>query len=93
MAVESAFFDLHTTGTADAFYFPPQIYSKILRLVSQIAESDFPPTQAQLEVYRMFKEQIAEKRTELEAILTTDVAGLNARLKAANIPHILTEHP
>jgi len=93
LAVESMLFDPHITGPADAFYFPPQLYSKLLRLVSQIAESDFPPTLAQLEVHKMFNGQIAEQKRKLEAILSTDVAGLNSRLKKADIPHISTEHP
>lgn len=93
IGLESAFFDLHITGTADAFYFPPQLYSKTLRLVSQIAESDFPPTQAQIEVYQMFKGQILEQKSKLETILATDVAGFNSRLKDAGIAHIHTELP
>jgi len=39
----------------------------------------------------MFSKQIAEQKSKLEAILSTDVAGLNSRLKAAGIPHILIE--
>ncbi len=93
LAVESAFFDPHITGSADAFYFPPQLFSKLLRLVGQIAESDFPPTQAQRAVYQMFTEQINEQKKKLNTILSTDLASFNSRLKAANIPHILTEIP
>ena len=93
IAVESNFFDLHITGSADAFYFPPQLYSKIQRLVGGIAESDFPPTQAQLDVHQMFTKQLEEQKEKLDAILSTDVAGFNTRLKAANIPHIEIEVP
>ncbi len=91
LAVESAFFDPHITGAADSFYYPPQLYSKLQSLAGDIAESDFPPTQAQLDVYQMFTQQLEELKGRLSAILSTDVAGFNTRLKAANISYIETE--
>ncbi|MBN1222602.1 MAG: sialidase [Candidatus Aminicenantes bacterium] len=89
LAVESSFFDPHITGSADSFYYPPQLYMKLQALAADIAESDFPPTQAHLEVYRIYTEQVAEQKSKFDAILSTDVAGFNGHLKAAGIPHII----
>jgi hypothetical protein len=88
LEVESSFFDPHITGGADSFYYPPQLYTKLQGLASDIGESDFPPTQAQLDVYQIFMKQVEEQKAKLDAILTTDLAGFNTRLKAANIPYI-----
>jgi len=91
LAVESAFFDPRITGAADSFYYPPQLYMKLQALAGDIAESDFPPTQAHLEVYQMYTKQVEEQRDKLEAILSKEVADLNTLLREAGIPHISTE--
>jgi hypothetical protein len=57
-------------------------------LIGDISESDFSPTQAQLDVYQMFRKQVDEQKTRLSAILSTEVEGFNARLKAAGIPYV-----
>ena len=91
--VESAFFDPHITSRADSFYYPPQLYSKVESLVGDIAASDFPPTQAQIDVYQMFTEQLEAQKAKLAAILSADLAGFNSRLKAADIPYIEAKGP
>jgi len=58
LEVESTFFDPHITSAADSFYYPPQLFVKLQGLMSDISESDFPPTQAQVEVYQLFMKQI-----------------------------------
>jgi len=86
--IESAFFNPHITGGADSFYYPPRLFSNLQSLVSDISESDFPPTQAQLDVYQIFKKQVEEHKSKLDALLSTDLEGFNARLKASGIPFI-----
>jgi photosystem II stability/assembly factor-like uncharacterized protein len=88
LEVEAAFFDPRITGGADSFYYPPRLFSQLQGLVSDIGESDFPPTQAQVDVYEMFKKQVEEQKSKLEALFATDLEGLNTRLKASGIPFI-----
>ena len=88
LEVEAAFFDPRITGGADSFYYPPKLFSQLQGLVSDISESDFPPTQAQLDVYQMFKKQVEEQKSRLDALLSTDLQGFNARLKESGIPFI-----
>jgi hypothetical protein len=83
--VEAAFFDPRITGGADSFYYPPKLFSQLQGLVSDICEADFPPTQAQLDVYQMFKKQVEEQKGKLDALLSTDLEGFNARLKESGI--------
>jgi photosystem II stability/assembly factor-like uncharacterized protein len=88
LAVERVFFDPRVTSAGDSFYYPPGLYSKLQGVGRGITESDFQPTAAQSEVASMFMREFGAQRERLDAIMRSDVAAFNDRLKAANIPHI-----
>jgi hypothetical protein len=91
LAIEKAFFDPKITSASDAFYYPPGLYSKMDGLARGITESDYQPTAAQGEVASMFSREVSAHKDKLDAIMRSDVAAFNERLKGANVPHIGTQ--
>lgn len=60
MDIEENLFQVKLTGSRDDILRSPcQLHYKVSFLAYCIGQSDFPPTQQQVEVYEMFKDQIA----------------------------------
>jgi hypothetical protein len=91
MDVENFFFPLDRTGSGDDLRFPDKFYAKLFFLAYDMAKSDFPPTDQQLEVKEMFDRQLREYTGRLQEIIDKDVAGFNAMLKEKNIPNIIAK--
>jgi hypothetical protein len=88
LAVEETLFNPRITGSADSFYYPPRLYSKLQGFARGVTESDFEPTAAQLDVYAMFRQQVAEQKSKLDALMANEVAAFNQKLKNTNLPHV-----
>ena len=88
LEVEEGFFDPRIANDAEAFYYPPRLYSRVQRLASGIAAEDFQPTASQLEVRAMFSRQLAEHLSTLDDIMTGALGLFNERLRSANLPHV-----
>jgi hypothetical protein len=93
LAVEETLFNPRITGSADAFYYPPRLYSKLQGFARGVTESDFEPTAAQLDVYAMFRQQVAEQKSKLDAIMANEVAAFNEKLRNTNLPHVGRKAP
>jgi hypothetical protein len=70
---------------------PAMLAFKLGRLAYGIAySSDFPPTTQQVEVHRMFLDQIDNHRSQLDGVLSRDLAAFNNLLREQNIPQIIS---
>ncbi len=80
-----------TGGIQDPLRWPIQLFAKVANLAGDVESVDFPPTNQMKEVHAMYKRQIAERRTQLDTILGTDLAALNDLLRTKNISNIITD--
>jgi hypothetical protein len=88
--IEENLFQMRLTGSRDDILRSPcQLHYKLSFLAYCIGQSDFPPTQQQVEVYEMFKEQIAFYKDQLDQVIKKDLPDFEGLLKEKNIPHVI----
>ena len=76
--VEGHFFDLRLTGARqDILWWPRRLYSKMTILLGVIQQSDFRPTDQQLEVYELYKTQLEGIEGEWDRLRSEGIADLN----------------
>jgi hypothetical protein len=91
--LEMQLVDLRLTGNGqDGVRFASKLLSKFGHLANGVASSDYRPTDQQLEVQRVLEEDLQKHLQALDAVVTTDLKGLNDRLRAGNVPYI-TDRP
>ena len=79
--LERQFFDLRLTGARqDILWWPRKLYSKMTILLGVIQQSDFRPTDQQLEVYELYKTQLEGTQKEWDRLRSEEIADLNRRL-------------
>jgi hypothetical protein len=61
--------------------------------VDGLAVSDFPPTDAQLEVHAQLAEQLRAERARLDEIVATDVKAFNELLEAKGVASVGLDRP
>jgi hypothetical protein len=88
LGVEETFFDPHITGSGDAFYYAPRLYTKLLNVARDIMESDYQPTAAQLDVSETLIQQITSQKAILDKLIGTDVPAYNDRLKGSGLIYV-----
>lgn len=89
-AIENEFFDLRLTDARqDTLRWPRKLYSKMGILARTIDQSDFAPTTQQLEVYELYKGQLADHLDRLKQIKEGAVEDLNERLREENVPYLV----
>ena len=91
--LEGRFFDLRLTGGSagqDTLWWPRRLYAKLTSLAGYIGESDFPPTMQHMEVYELYKGELAECVSGLEEIETNDLAAFNQLLRDRGIPNVVS---
>ena len=90
-AIESQFFDLRLTGARqDTLRWPRLLYARIGYLARTIGQSDFPPTNQQLEIFEMLRRELETQEGRFEALSADGVAALNALLRDQGVPHLIT---
>jgi hypothetical protein len=62
---------------------------KLMHFAGDLDIGDFPPTDQQREVHKMFTEQIAGYRTQLQNTIATDVGSFNQMLRDKGIGAIV----
>ena len=89
-AFEENLFQMRYTGRGqDSTRWPNKMLEKLLHLAGDLEIGDFPPTDQQREVHRIFTERIAGYRGELQTLLSSDVAGFNQMLRDKGIGAIV----
>ena len=78
--VEGHFFDLRLTGPPqDILWWPRRLYSKMTILLRVIQQSDFRPTDQQLQVYELYKTELESVQEEWGRLRLEGIADLNRR--------------
>jgi photosystem II stability/assembly factor-like uncharacterized protein len=63
---------------------------KLSYLASELASSDFKPTNQQLDVQQLLEERLATFRGLFDALRAGDLAALNELLRQRKVPHLIT---
>jgi hypothetical protein len=63
---------------------------KLSYLASELASSDFKPTNQQLEVQKLLEERLATFRGVFDSLRARDLSSLNELLRQRKVPHIIT---
>jgi len=78
--------ELRSTGQGqDGVRFGAQLLQKLGYLTRNVSVADFPPTDQDMEVQRLLRDQLAEHLSAIDALVANDVANLNALLRSKGI--------
>lgn len=89
--LEEIFIDLRLTNAGqDTLRWPRRLYSKITSLAAWIGQSDFAPTQQQMEVYELHRRSLSAVRTRISNLREQEIRRFNALLRENDIPHVQT---
>ncbi len=92
--LEMVLVDLRQTGGGqDGVRFASALLSKLGYLAGGLSGADFKPTNQQVEVKAILKEELRTKLSVLESLLGSDLASLNAMLRAKNVPNVVGGTP
>jgi hypothetical protein len=92
LAIEKELFQVKLTGSRDDILrLPCRLHYKLSFLARSIGQSDFPPTTQQMEVYKMFKEQLAAYKRRLDGVLEDDLQAFHRLLKEKKISPIFAK--
>jgi photosystem II stability/assembly factor-like uncharacterized protein len=92
--VEEKLFQMRTTGRGqDALRYPSQIVEKLLYSADGLTVSDFPPTQAQLEVHARLGDELRAERARLDGIVAGEVKAFNELLQEKGLASVGVERP
>ena len=67
-----------------------KLATKLSYLASELASSDFKPTNQQLEVQQLLEERLATFRGLFDSLRARDLSALNELLRQRKVPHIIT---
>jgi photosystem II stability/assembly factor-like uncharacterized protein len=92
--LEENFFQMRLTGSDnDILRWPCKLHYKLSFLAQRVAQADFPSTIQQIEVHKMFKEQLRNHQNCLNELIDKDLGDFNTMLKEKNIPNIIIQTP
>jgi hypothetical protein len=93
MDVEMKLIDLRLTGGQDGTRFGSKLISKLNYLANSLAGGDFRPTAQQSEVQKVLEDQLRSASSELDGLVSKDLAGFNELLHKKNITNIIAKTP
>ncbi len=85
--------ELRLTGGQDGTRYGSKLISKINYLASGLASGDFKPTAQQTEVQKLLEDQLRTALSDLDGLLSKDLAGFNDMLRKKNITNIIAKRP
>jgi hypothetical protein len=89
IALEGDLIELKLTGgSQDWLRWPARFYAKLGSLAGSIAGTDYPPTAAQVEVYKIYKKQTESYKRRFAELLGGEVSSFNGLLKKNEISEI-----
>lgn len=83
VALEMELFDLRLTGGSarqDTLRWPRKLYAKLTSLAAYVSGTDHRPTDQALEVFALYRRQLAEVQERMDALAREDLVDLNRRL-------------
>jgi hypothetical protein len=78
-----------TGASQDILRWPMKLLTKLGSLAYDLSRKDFPPTNQQVEVYKMYKKQLYAHDQQFQEILDQELLAFNALLNKVNIQHII----
>ena len=88
--VEQRLFNITATGRGQDFLrLPSQLMEKLAHLADTLQLADFAPSDQQLEVHKLLTDQLSSLSTDLNTVVTKDVAAFNDMLKRRNLGTIV----
>ena len=91
--VEMNLVELRLTGGQDGVRYGSKLISKLNYLANGLASNDFKPTSQQIEVQKVLEERLRNVVSELDGLMSKDLAGFNDMLRKKNIPNIIAKTP
>jgi len=89
-ALEDYLFDLRLTNARqDTLRWPRRLYAKLTSLAGYIGGSDFPPTDQQLEVHELYRQQLKEYQEGMAALRSGEIAGFNKLLTDSGLGPVI----
>ncbi len=90
IAFEENLHQMRLTGTGqDGTRWPNRMLEKLMHFANDLDIGDFPPTDQQREVHKMFSDRVGGYRTEFQNVVTTDVGAFNQMLRDKGIGAIV----
>jgi photosystem II stability/assembly factor-like uncharacterized protein len=85
-AVEDALIQSKATSSEDMLNYPIELNSKIGYLVNGVDSADSAPPQQDWDLYAVYQKQVDSWVAKWKAIVSTDLAQLNQKMRRENIP-------
>jgi hypothetical protein len=90
IAAEEPLHQMRLTGRGqDLLRYPGQLIDHLLFLASGLSVADFAPTTQQLEAHEEYKKQTAAQQSQMNAVLTDEVAAFNRLMTERKVPHVI----
>ncbi|MBI4539830.1 MAG: sialidase [Gemmatimonadetes bacterium] len=94
VVLEDNLFQMKLTGRGqDGVRWPAKLIDRLRNLASGLEQADFAPTDQQVEVHQLLKQQITTYRSQLSELVTRDLAEFNRTLRERNIANIVAGSP
>jgi DNA-binding FrmR family transcriptional regulator len=86
--VEDALIQSKATASEDMLNYPIELNSKIGYLINGVDSADSAPPQQDWDLYAVYQKQVDGWVSKWKAIVSTDLAQLNQKMRRANIPMV-----
>ncbi len=86
--LEMRLFDLRLSGglsRQDTLRWPRRLYAKLTSLARYVSGTDHRPTDQHLEVFELYRDQLAEYLATMQQLGSEDLADLNERLRQGGV--------
>jgi hypothetical protein len=87
--LETNVIDLRLTGGQDGVRYASKLMAKINYLTNGLASADFKPTDQQVEVQKILADQLRTHLSQLDGLLSRDLAAFNELLRKRNVANIV----
>jgi hypothetical protein len=87
--VEQALIQARAESAQDVLNYPPRLDGQWIGLLGVIESADAPPTAGALERYDDLRQELDLRLAELRAVMDTELAAFNERVRALAVPPVL----
>ncbi|MGA7786433.1 MAG: hypothetical protein WB997_17455, partial [Candidatus Acidiferrales bacterium] len=87
-AVEEELIQVKATAGEDALNFPIKVVNQLVALFSSVEGAEAAPTAQAYAVFEVLNKKLTEQLAKWDEIQKKDLADLNAKMRAANVPGI-----
>jgi len=88
-AIEEDVYQVRNRSGQDPLNFPIKLNNKIAALGSTVQHGDGKPTASSYEVYDLLHKRLVEEQAKLDAVLKSDLPGVNKALTEKQLPALV----